>query len=81
MTRRWPAMDDARPTNAEMAQLVAMLQDAGLVEVYGDDEGHESYRLTADGVRGEHMLAMGDVDEAEALLELLLRAEADPPNR
>ena len=37
---------DPRPTNAEMAQLVAMLEDAGLVEVYTEDEGREAYRLT-----------------------------------
>lgn len=60
---------------AERAHLVAMLQDAGLVEVLVDDDGHEAYRLTDDGARIGHMLAMGDVDEADALLESLLAAE------
>jgi hypothetical protein len=39
-------MADLRPANAEMAQLVAMLEEAGVVEVFVDDDGHEAYRLT-----------------------------------
>lgn len=60
--------------NAEMAQLVAMLRDAGLLEVFVDDDGHEAYRLTDDGVRVGHMLAMGGEADADAALEALLRA-------
>ena len=41
-----------------MAQLVAMLQERGLIEVYTDDQGRETYRLTAEGVRVGNMLAM-----------------------
>ena len=41
-----------RPTNAEIAQLVEILEKAGLVEVYLDEEGREAYRLTEDGVLG-----------------------------
>jgi len=33
-----------RPTNAEMAQLVAMLEESGLIEVYVDEQGREAYR-------------------------------------
>ena len=43
---------------AEMDQLVAMLEEAGLVQVFVDDEGRGAYRLTEDGVRASHMLAM-----------------------
>jgi hypothetical protein len=34
-----------------MVPLVAMLQDAGLVEVYTDEQGREGYRLAQHGVR------------------------------
>ena len=75
-------MNVPRPTNAEMAQLVAMLEEAGLVEVYEDDEGRETYRLTDDGVRIGHMPAMGRDVETDAVLETLLgAAEADTPDR
>ena len=36
----------ARPTNAEMAQLVGMLRERGLIGVYTDDQRHEAYGLT-----------------------------------
>ena len=49
MPTRYPS---PRPTNAEMAQFVAMFQDAGLLEVYTDEQGREAYRLTEDGVPG-----------------------------
>lgn len=61
-------MDVPPLTNAEMAQLVAMLKDVGLVEVFVDDDGHEGYRLTDDGVRVGHMLAMGG--ESDAVIRL-----------
>jgi hypothetical protein len=34
-----------------MAQLVALLKERGLIEVYVDDQGREAYRLTEAGVR------------------------------
>jgi hypothetical protein len=34
-----------------MEQLVAMLQERGLIEVYVDDQGREAYRLTDEGVK------------------------------
>jgi hypothetical protein len=66
-----------RPTSAEMAQLVALLEERDLVEVYLDDEGREAYRLTEEGVRVGNMLAMVEGEDAEAVLEALL-AHADP---
>ena len=59
-----------RPTNAEMAQLVAMLQERGLIEVYTDELGREAYRLTEDGMPVGNMLAM--VEDADAVLDALL---------
>jgi DNA-binding PadR family transcriptional regulator len=59
-----------------MAQLVAMLEDAGLVEVYVDDQGRETYRLTEDGVRVGHMLAMVEGEDADKVLEALLAGSA-----
>ena len=73
-------METPRPTNAEMAQLVGMLQDAGLVEVIEDDAGLEAYRLTDDGVRTGHMLAMGDENDGDALLEALLQPSVGAPS-
>jgi hypothetical protein len=64
--------DDERPTMAEMAQLVAMLQDTGLVEVFMDDEGREAYRLTPEGVRVGHLLAVGDAADTDEVLAALL---------
>jgi hypothetical protein len=59
-----------------------MLQDAGLVEVFVDADGQETYRLTDGGVRVGHMLTMGDEADADTVLEALLGAdEADTPGR
>jgi hypothetical protein len=66
---------DPRPTNAEIAQLVGLLEERGLVEVYVNDEGREAYRLTDEGVRVGDMLAMVEGEDARALLEALLQGE------
>jgi DNA-binding PadR family transcriptional regulator len=58
-----------------MTQLVAMLEDAGLLEVYTDELGRETYRLTEEGVRAGHMLAMFEGEDADLVLEALLEAE------
>ena len=72
-----------RPTNAEVAQLVAMLKDAGLVQVYTDEQGREAYRLTEEGVRVGHTLALVVGEDAEALLHepLLTEGPGDEPGR
>jgi DNA-binding PadR family transcriptional regulator len=49
-----------------------MLEDAGLVEVYLDDQGRETYRLTDEGIRVGHMLAMVEGADADKVLEALL---------
>ena len=61
-----------RPANAEMDAIVAMLQDAGLVEVYVEDDGHEAYRLTEDGVLGREHARAGRASDAEAGWEAFL---------
>ena len=50
-----------------------MREDAGLVEVYTDELGREAYRLTEDGVRVGHMVAMVQGKDADKVLEALLR--------
>ena len=66
-------MIDHRPTLAEMARLVAMLEGAGLIEVYEHDQGREAYRLIEDGMRVGHMLAMVRGPDADEVLRALLR--------
>ena len=61
------------PTNAEMAQLVAMLEERGLVQVYLNEEGQETYRLTDEGVRVGNMLALVESEDSDTVLEGLLR--------
>jgi hypothetical protein len=55
-----------------MAQLVAMLEERGLIEVYTDKLGHETYRVTDDGVRVGHMLAMVSSGPCEDALAAVL---------
>ena len=63
-----------------MARLVAMLEDAGLVEVYTDEQGREAYRLTENGVRVGNMLAMVEGEDGEEMLQALLsELSADEP--
>jgi hypothetical protein len=63
---------ESHPTDAEMAQPAAMLEERGLIEVYVDEEGREAYRLTVEGVRVGNMLAMVRGEDADAVLEALL---------
>jgi hypothetical protein len=67
------AKSDLRPTHAQLAQLDAMLQERGPIEVYVDELGREAYRLTEEGVRVGHMLAMVEGEEADEVLKALLR--------
>lgn len=60
-----------------MAQLVAMLQERGLIEVYLDDQARETYRLTEEGVRVGNMLAMVEGQDADAVLTALLAEPGD----
>ena len=57
---------------AEMAQLVAMLEERGLIEVYTEEDGREAYRLTEEGVRVGNMLAMVEGEDADAVLGALM---------
>jgi hypothetical protein len=67
-----------RPTNAEEAQLVAILQESGLIEAYADEQGREPYQLTDEGVRVRNLLAMVAGVEVEAVLESLLSERPCP---
>jgi hypothetical protein len=49
-----------------------MVEDAALVELYLNDEGQETYRLTDEGVRVGNMLALVEGEDAGAVLEALL---------
>jgi hypothetical protein len=51
-----------------MAQLVAMLEERGLVKVYTDEQGRDACRLIDEGVRVGNMHAMVKGDHAEAVL-------------
>lgn len=61
---------------AEMDAIVAMLEDAGLIEHHTDD-GKPALRLTERGAQVGRAVAMtGDDAEAEAVLAALLDANA-----
>jgi hypothetical protein len=73
------AMDQGpHVTNAEMAQLVALLKERGLIEIHTDEQGRQVYRLTDDGVRLGNMLAMVEGADADAVLDALLTSETNP---
>jgi len=55
--------------DAEMDALRDQLAEAGLIEVYTDDQGGEAYRLTPEGEKVARQLAMTErEEEAPALL-------------
>ena len=59
--------------DAEFDAIVAMLSEAGLIEVYVNDEGREAYRLTPKGAQlGRAMALSGEDADAEAMLDALL---------
>jgi hypothetical protein len=61
--------------DAELAALVSMLRQAGLVEERVDEHGRPSLRLTPDGAMLGRSLMMGGED-AEAVLDDLLGLRA-----
>jgi hypothetical protein len=58
--------------NAEMAQLVAMLEDGGPDRGLHRRRGPRGVPLTEHGVRVGHMLAMVEGEDADNVLEALL---------
>ena len=54
--------------DAEMDQLRDQLAEAGLIEVYTDDQGSEAYRLTPEGEKVARQLTMTDEAGQGALL-------------
>jgi DNA-binding PadR family transcriptional regulator len=58
---------------AEVERIVSDLEDAGLVTVTTDPDGRHVYRLTAEGVKAESILAMvGDADQPLEVLDGLV---------
>ena len=61
----WPTHD------AETDAIVAQLGEAGLIEVYVNEEGKETYRLTAKGAPVARAIALAGED-GETVLDALL---------
>lgn len=53
-----------------------VLEGAGLVETYVDQDGMDAMRLTANGTRLARQIAMSSEDEQDALLAALVEATA-----
>ena len=51
-----------------------MLSEAGLVEVYVNDEGKPSVRLTAEGKQVAQQMALSSEDDGQVLLDALLES-------
>jgi hypothetical protein len=58
----------------DLDALAADLERAGLLMTGTDAEGSPTYTLTADGARLGTMLAMGQTEDADAVMEALLGA-------
>ena len=56
--------------DAEMDGMAEQLAEAGLIEVYTDDQGREAYRLTPEGEKVARQLAMSS--DPDALMAALL---------
>jgi len=58
---------------AETDEIVAELEEAGLLETYVDDDGQDAMRLTPKGAQMGRALAMAGEDvDPDAMLEQLL---------
>ena len=69
-------MNDDR--DAEHERMVAMLEDAGLIEVYVNEAGKDALRLTDQGHEMARALATaGDDADPEAVLGALLKGEGE----
>ena len=61
--------------DAELDAIVAMLEEAGLVEQYTNEDGQEALRLTPKGAQlGRARALSGEDVGAEAMLDALLDA-------
>ena len=59
---------------AELDELVAMLEDVGLIDPYVNEDGKPALRLTESGTALGRALAMGEDADAGAVLDGLLDA-------
>ena len=58
--------------DAEMDAMAKQLVEAGLLELFTDDDGDEAMRLTPEGEKVARQLAMSDDDGQDALMAALL---------
>jgi len=60
------------PTMAQLTAFASVLERAGLLEITTDEKGNDAYRLTADGMGVNRMLAMASRQDADDVLDALL---------
>ena len=65
-------MPDDPTHDAEMDEIVAQLEQAGLVETYVNAEGKAAMRLTAKGAQLGRSMALAGDEDAAAVLDALL---------
>lgn len=65
--------NDMSDPDAELDAMVALLEQAGLVASYVNDEGNEAMRLTPQGERSARQMAMSSGDDQDTLLAALLK--------
>lgn len=58
--------------DAELGVLTGQLVEAGLLELFTDDDGDEAMRLTPEGEKVARQLAMTDQAGQDELMEALL---------
>ena len=62
-------MTDEHPTDDEVTEVVAELEEAGLLNTGVDAEGNETWTLTPMGKQVATQLALSSEDDAAALLD------------
>jgi DNA-binding MarR family transcriptional regulator len=60
--------------DAELDAMLDVLEQAGLVESYIDEEGKDAMRLTVEGAKVARQMALSSEDDQEALLAALVEA-------
>jgi DNA-binding MarR family transcriptional regulator len=63
--------------DSELDAILDQVEAAGLVEVYTDSDGQQAMRLTPEGERVVHQLAMLGEEGQDELMEGLLQARDD----
>lgn len=60
--------------DAELDAMLDVLEQAGLVESYIDEEGKDAMRLTVEGAKVARQMALSSEDDQGALLAALVEA-------